>query len=328
MRHLAILAAVVAALLIGLISARAGTETASYAPPVNTDLFYGDGSSGSGHMDGSTVTFGLTPTGGNTYTLTGNIYATDLTIDSGISLVAHHYWIEVSGTLTLNGTIDGNGGDANGVTGGAATSANNYVAVAAGTAGSTGTGSGSGGSGATTGGIFGGGGGGGHGTGGSTGGQGSAGSPNQFVLYEIKNGRFLSSTMQSGASTLPTTGSYGLPGTPGIAHGDGTNPGASGGGAGYLVYVRAQAISMGASGLIRANGGAGGSAAALTGSNLGGGGGGAGGAVVLYYTTATGTALVSGTNVTATGGGGGAPKGSGSAGGNGSDGNVFIIKRQ
>lgn len=80
---------------------------------------FGNGSDGAGVADGSGTLAGLSPSS-SIYTLTRDVYFTDLTISTGVTIKANGYQIFVSGTLTINGTgtIQNNGGDGSaGVTG-------------------------------------------------------------------------------------------------------------------------------------------------------------------------------------------------------------------
>ena len=106
-------------------------------PPV-TYLGYGDGSDGSGTLDGSTTVFGLVPAG-NVYTMTRDLYCINLTINTGVTLNTAGYRLFGTGTLTGNGTAKvlrngANGG--NGGNGGNGTSGSGGTAGTAGTAGS------------------------------------------------------------------------------------------------------------------------------------------------------------------------------------------------
>ena len=112
-------------------------------------------------------------------------------------------------------------------------------------------------------------------------------------------------------------------GNSGTAHAG--NPGVAGGG-GYLVLIVGGNLTIGASGVISANGGAGGTGGACTGGAGGAGGGGAGGGVVWVFYQGT---LSNAGTITATGGTGGAT-GTGAvpsfAGGNGGAGSTAINK--
>ena len=68
-----------------------------------TYLGYGDGSDGSGTLDGVSTVFGLVPAG-NVYTMTRDMYFIDLTINTGVTLNPNGYRIFGTGTLTGIGT--------------------------------------------------------------------------------------------------------------------------------------------------------------------------------------------------------------------------------
>lgn len=97
---------------------------------------------------------------------------------------------------------------------------------------------------------------------------------------------------------------------------DGTPSGGRGGGC-VIIYVAGN-VTIGASAVIRANGGAGVAGASGT---TGGGGGGAGGTIVIYY----GGTLSNAGTVTVTAGAGGAGTGGGTNGGAGGSGYSSII---
>lgn len=78
---------------------------------------FGDGGDGAGVADGSTAVPGMTLSG-SIYTLTRDIYLTDLTISTGIIIKTNGYRIFGIGTLTMNGTAqiqrNGNAGTSGG----------------------------------------------------------------------------------------------------------------------------------------------------------------------------------------------------------------------
>lgn len=87
----------------------------------NSGIFsFGDGSDGAGAADGSTALSGATLSGGN-YTLTRDVYYTNLTVSTGVTIFAAGYRIFGTGTLTMNGTgtIDRSGKVGSSGTGGA-----------------------------------------------------------------------------------------------------------------------------------------------------------------------------------------------------------------
>lgn len=298
----------------------AGTVTASSFSPSGggKTLFYGDGSGGAATMDGAATCFGLAPTGGNTYTATANIYATTLTINSGITLALSGCHLFCSVSLTNNGTIHANGNAASGSTAGAASTTVILNGGGAGTNGTTSASTSQAGGNAGAGSIFGGGGGGGR-SDGTQQSAGTAATPSTTLLQIVRGGMLAGS---AGALNIP----YGNPSaTSGRGSGDGTNAGGGSGGQASVLFVASKTMTTGVSATYEAKGGTGGNGAAGT---AGGGGGGAGGGVVLYADTYAGTALSSSTNVLATGGTGGTGSTTAGNGSNGTDGSVFIITSQ
>lgn len=85
---------------------------------------FGDGSDGDITYDGSTTILGVVPSS-SVYTLDRDIYAENMTVNSGVKIKTNGYRIFCSISLTNNGTIERNGNDgtigvtASGVTGGA-----------------------------------------------------------------------------------------------------------------------------------------------------------------------------------------------------------------
>lgn len=94
--------------------------------------FGGDGTDGAVTFDGVTTVLGLAPAA-NVYTLTRDIFCTQITINAGVTIKSVGFAIFCQGVLLNNGTIQCNGGNGNagansigtagGVTGGAATAA-------------------------------------------------------------------------------------------------------------------------------------------------------------------------------------------------------------
>ena len=102
---------------------------------------FGDGNDGALDFDGSSTVLGISPSS-STYTLTRDIYASNLTIRTGVTIIPNGFRIFVSGTLTREGTgiIKQNGGNA--TNGGNASGTRN--GGSAGSAGSGGSGTNSG----------------------------------------------------------------------------------------------------------------------------------------------------------------------------------------
>lgn len=287
---------------------------------------FGDGSDGALAFDGSSVVLGLTPSS-QIYTLARDIFATTITVASGVTIKTNGFRIFATGVATNTGTIHCNG-NAGGVgsagtggTAGAITNASGALgAGTAGGAGGSGNNAGSAGTahavgfpGAT-------------GVGGAGGGDGThsaAAAGTWAALAAGKGGArhllALTTGMIFGAQTNATASLVSLfMGGTGGGGGGGDNAdaggGGGGGGGGVLILCCFALVN---NGVISANGGAGGAGISAA-HNAGGGGGGGGGVVITIARTSSG----SGTT-TATGGAGGAKAGaSGVVGSAGTDGVV------
>jgi hypothetical protein len=288
------------------------------------------GYDGAANFDGtSAVTLGdgstLTPSLG-IYTLNWDLYLADgATLAAGKAIKLNGYRIFCAGTFNIDGTIHHNGGDANGLVGGAAAPTGSVYGGISGPSGKTTDIAGANGTGFGAGvGIFNtqGGNGGNSGTGrnGGTGGSSLGSGPptardgKYGILYNawhaIHQFNGLTSPSPSGAWALGTVvgvaasgGSGGSDGT-----GAGLGSGAGGGGAGWAIVV---AKTITGSGTITAKGGVGGDA---LGGNSGGGGGGCGGYVGVVASSLGSVTL------SAAGGAGGAKNGSGANGTSGGTG--------
>lgn len=310
-----------------IVTASAGSATAGV-------LAWSDGSDGALDFDGSSTVAGLVPAGG-VYTLTEDLYPTDVTVRTGATVYTDGYRILGTGDLLVEGTgvISHNGLPGGDGTGGAATNAGATLGKGgaggiggsngspSGGAGSTGgtntvrTWSNSGGTGGATtvagvAGVVGKGGGGG---GGSTGAGGSSAATAHTSLMGDVSSLLHGIAGRGAAGTVFAGGSGG-----GGGGGDGTNNGGGGGGgAGPIVIAMAGTISAPAN-AIRARGGAGGSSTA---GNTGGGGGGGGGFIVTIQKGGTAPTC------SVTGGAGGGKTGTGAVGGAGGAGRVvsFVL---
>lgn len=273
-----------------------GTQTSGY---------YGDGSMGALIFDGSTTIQGIVPSG-NKYILTKDIFATNITINAGVTVDPDTWHFLATGTLTINSTGKVSE-DGNSAVGGGSTSAiaavnmgcNDNVGSNGGGGGNNGTGS-NGGNSTSNLNLGGRGGSGGNATGGNTGGAagttnaGSSrwGRPNQLpwaAMDIVENGT------TPGNWVCPIGGTGG-----GGGGGDASSQAGGGGAGGGLVIIAAYSIVN--NGTISANGGNGGNGA---GTKSGGGGGGGGGLVIAIYHTFTGTTptVTGGTHGTGVGGG-------------------------
>jgi parallel beta-helix repeat protein len=269
---------------------------------------FGDGSDGACVLNG-TNTFGFASLAGNVYTLNRDVFATSLSVSSGVTVNVNGWRVFCAGAVTNGGTIQANGASATsssappgGTTG---TLENGTVGGAGGT--TTGTQGGSPGSafGAGTGGA------GGTGTGGNTGGASRPG--NLTVSAHRSLAPVLTGTASAAGSAKATSGAGGGGG----GGGDGTNPGGgAGAGAGIVAILAWSVVSTGT---IQAVGGNG--FTPVTG-NCGGGGGGGGGLILIYTLSAwtAGTTSVSG----GTQGSGVGSGTAGTAGGSGSVLNVIV----
>jgi hypothetical protein len=276
--------------------------------------YQGNGSDGAVTLDG-VATFSWATLSGSTYTLSRDLWASTLIVNSGVTLHYGGFGIQASISILNNGTISGNGGNAT-----AAVATNNGAGVNLATGSIPGCANGGtfttgvGNAGASTATAQGGNG----GAGGASGTGNAGGAGGTVVGPVVGNGRWkvlqalTSGVIMRGSSTLVAAAGGGGGGSGG---GDGTNRSpAGGGGGGWLCVTTPTLIN---NGVISANGGNGNSQ--TTAGNAGGSGGGGGGIAIVNTTspiTGTGT-------ITATGGTGGAGFGSGSAGSNGSNGVVM-----
>jgi hypothetical protein len=253
---------------------------------------------------------------GAVYTLTRDVYFTNLTVNSGVSINANGYRVFVSGTLTGVGSsfIIANGAAGSGRNGGAGSPPGSVLGgFGGGGAGGNGAANGAG---SLTVPKVGGGGGGGSGGAGSNGFTGGGSTTPTAITGNIR--RSAADMIFPIALDLPVTmvgiGGGGAGGGGGGSSTAGATGGGGGGSGGVLIVAaRILAGTIGFSAL-------GGDGAAGT-NNGGGGGGGGGGLIHLLYgdkATWTGTTNVSG-------GAAGAGNGTGSAGGAGSAGNVVQL---
>lgn len=278
----------------------------AFSSGVDPGLF-GSGSDGALHFDGAATVLGIVPSG-STYTLTRDIYATTITIDTGITVIPNQFRIYATVSIALAGKINGNGnagqaGDAGGAGGAEDAAVSTLPKNSAGGGGSTANG-GDGADGGTVprryaglGGAHGtfpngagaaGGVGAGGGAGSSTAHLGGAGGKagtavnttaqgdNEVAILSILGAAF---SVQSGFTAFNgRTGGGG-----GGGGGDGANKGGGGGASGHYVVVCAPVFT--GAGSITSKGGDG--APGSVGNACTGGGGGGGGYVVLVYARGT-----------------------------------------
>lgn len=249
-------------------------------------------------------------------TLSAPMFYNNLTVNSGVTLTVAQYPIHVEGTLTLNGTISGNGNSTTTNVGGAQLS-NIRLWFSAGTLGVNGTAStGNNGSNQTNA-LGGAGGAGGAGWSAVAGGSGGTVSAPAADLGGVNAPSMLSNALlcQSLAFGTTTGTRWGGGASGGSGGGDATAVGAGSGGGGGGVWIAARQLA--GTGTISAKGGNG---ANGRGTNGGGGGGGGGGVVILIS-----QALSNPLTIDVGGGTGGTGAGTGSAGTNGSAGRSYVF---
>lgn len=254
-------------------------------------------------FDGTTDLNNFSTRSGSVYTLTTNLMAGAVTINSGVTLIPRGYIIWAKTSLTVAGILDANGGAG----GNQQNEAWLFTTILHG--GTLGGGPDANG-GASSNGLGGTG-----GAGGSATGAGGAGGvvtaplagSTSIRAYPLNT---LGFSLTSGGFAVTRTGSGGGGGksnAPGL--------GGFGGGGGGFIIVNSPAITVNAGGIIRANGAVGSNATA-GGIGSGGGGGGGGGIIILNYSdsyTNNGTVSASG----GAGGNGASGGNAGSAGGAG-----------
>lgn len=277
---------------------------------------YGDGSDGSLVFDGVATVVGIVPSS-SVYTLTRDIFATDISISTAVAVNTSGFRIFATGTVTGAGTasITGNNPFASGG------SFSAHIAGAAVTAKTVG-GSGAGAAGAITAGANGaattnslGGAAGAAGAGALAAGTSGTATPPGATLGSVRAlpWAILAATLSASSTTIiPITGGAGA--GSGGGNGSGNFGGAGGAGAGVIVLVAnhiAGALALTAKG---------GNGEAASGAGNSGGGGAGGGGVIIIVSKDT---SVPTTDVT--GGTGGAKTGTGTAGSNGSAGTVIKV---
>jgi hypothetical protein len=250
----------------------------------NSGIFsYGDGSDGAVTWDGTTTVLGMAPSS-TVYTLTRDIYISTGTLNASTTIKTNGYRIFASVSLTVNGTIDrsGNNGGGGGSwssnpSNGGAALADGYLkgSPAGGDGGYSGGGAGAGTSVSNSIGVS--------GTGLDA--AGGVATPSNVKLIANWHLATLLDVSSTGStvkftSSASSAGGAGQPGSIGPF-----GPGSGGGGAspGGIIAIYARNLTIGATGVIQANGGTGGS----TGNAASGGCGGSGGVIVLVYNTLT-----------------------------------------
>ncbi len=262
-------------------------------------------------FDGTTAVGGWNLSAG-VYTIANIVSYRNVTVNAAATLRLNCVPLLISGTLTNNGTIQVNGGNAVGATGGAFPG--NIIVyrslTAPGGNGGTAVGGAGGGNNGGLGGIAGSAGAGASGAGGAFASNGAAFAQGRFwgtVPLLTRQTGFVYADNGYFGQINPGTGAPG-------GGGDTTNSGGGGGSGGGLLILCARTIVN--AGTISANGGNG---AAGTAGNTGGGGGGGGGVILITTLSYTNTGTV-----TVNGGTGGAASGTGTAGGAGNVGHIDI----
>lgn len=298
-----------------------GPNDASYSA-LSFGLF-GDGSDGALTFDGSTVVLGITPSA-NVYTLARDIFASSITVSTGVTVKTASFRVFCSGLTSVIGTgsINCDGNAAVTTTAGAATNTSGSLGCGtAGGAGGVGNNAGSAGTNHANG--FPGGTGVG-GAGGTDGTHAGAAAGTYAALAASKGGgRYLPALLTgqifgsqtSGTASLVALFQGGSGGGGAGCDNAATSGGAGGGGGGVLVLCT---NSLSLAGTISCNGGAG-SAGISAANNAGGGGGGGGGVCIVLYCTKTGAGTI-----TATGGTGGAKAGAAGVAGSAGTGGVVV----
>lgn len=280
--------------------------------------FFGDASDGNLIFDGSATVLGIAPSI-STYTLNRDIYANNMTVNTGVTVLSAGYRVYVRGKLLVNsgGAISCNGASANGPGAGVGYSnaGSLYVTSLSGMAGVAANGSSQNGlnNSANSGAAIGGTGGKGGNVTGGTGGTGSSQTSNPNFSF----GNVVTMTTGKvflGAYTSPPGGGGG---GSGAISGTTGSSGAGGAGGGAVLVC---AFTLDNRGTISANGGNGGNATGSP-SAAGGGGGGIGGMVLVSYRN-----LASIGTITANGGTPGTGVSESAAGTAGSSGRVVTMR--
>jgi hypothetical protein len=278
------------------------------------NAIFGDGSDGALVLNG-TNTYAFLTKVGSVYTMTRDIFVTNLTVGASNQLLTHNFRIFATGTITDSGAIMNPGNSASGITGGAATGSGTLAATIAGANGITTNNNGNAGSAANA--SYGGGG----GAGGActnTGGAAGASNAPPASASAARAEDFSLGYLFNGSGIVQITGGAG--GGSGASAGNGTSGG--GGGGGGVVDIHAHTFIFASTGFIIVGGGAGGNASGV---NAGGGGGGGGGAVILVTDICSPPNPSTTTQVQMQGGSGGTKVGTGSNGSTGATGTFIPI---
>jgi hypothetical protein len=279
---------------MGLDSTGRAAQTNLPALALALHLIVGDGSDGNLVYDGSSTILGMAPAA-SLYTLTRDIYAGNMTVNTGVKIKTAGFRIFVRGKLANAGTIHFNGADASGITPGASFSNQGSLGISAGAGGAgktATTAAGNGGSGSGGSNVANSAGGNGGDAPSNLGGLGNASAVPAATAGTIRDLGFFNRARLI-AAALPNGGGGG--GGGGIQLNTGTGTSGSGGGAAGGVAIACLTLDN-TNGIICADGGKG-SDATVTGNTVaGGGGGGAAGWVWIAagIVVATGTIRANG----------------------------------
>lgn len=296
--------------------------------------WYGDGTDGAHHFDGSTTIMGVAPGTFDGVTqvyqfVTDANFAGGTIVDSGVTLRFENCRPFCNGSITNNGHIHNDGRSASGRPGTSPNQSRVYGSSnGGGGSGSNGPGTGGGGSGSGT--VIdswsnqsaaasgANGAGNGQGGGGGTGGSDAGGTGGAIVVAGAADRlniltRFLAKSLNGSTVYTPGSGGGG-----GGSTGGGSGTGGGGGAGGCWLFCGFKQIL--GTGTITCKGGAGGAPTLVDATGCGGGGGGGGGVLTVVYGSNPGPNTFS-----AAGGAGHAGVGTGAAGGTGSTGSVFAL---
>jgi hypothetical protein len=271
-----------------LLYVKVGTAATAWAPLSFTPstvspsaAWFGDGFDGAQTFNGTSGVLGITPVS-NVYTLTRDIFLSDGSVASGVTIATSGYRVFVAGTLTNNGTISHSGSDAVGANGGTGTT----IGGGNGRSGSAGNGSPGSNSGFSIGlphwtsssGLGGKG-----GDAGNTGGAGGTVAASAYQGLTIVGA--MTARIENGFGLPFSSGSGGGGGALGAGALAGDFGGGGGAGGGWCVVAARKLLGTGT---IAGNGGNGANGSS-SGAAFGGGGGGGGGVVVVVYMTNPGS---------------------------------------
>ena len=285
---------------------------------------YGTGVYGTVTMNGSTTYSSFSSLTSNIYTLTADLYCTNLTISASVSIYENGFRVFVNGLLTLNSgsSINCNGGNSSGSTAGTGTTSNvlgNGGAGASASSNTTGTAS------TAISSYFAGGLGGNGGAGTNSGGT----TPASTVVPVTEGGIYCLTALPTcitGCTILKNRVNGGSGGSSGGSKNNtgSATGGGGGGGAGVCMVIAKNITIVSGTAYITANGGTGGNGV-YTSNGIAGGGGGGGGGVCIVVSRINTSLLGSSLSITSNGGSGGTAANGGVAGSSGANGQVITL---